>query len=422
MRFIVLGLYSVIGLVILVPLPYQPSPAISWMNIYRFDDFSSIGDMVRFMGELRVPIPPHLAALEISTALLTNNPPVGLVTLIYQVSLFGAYFLVLVMVPFSRLPWAFLLTIIFLENTTIVHPGNPQLHDVLFPFLILAFFVTIRGASKQTSLRMMMLACFTAGFTLSMLELTRAFVFYVLPVLLAFSYMSLRHLPRRALLTFLAPIILFSGTWHVHLLLSHGQVIASNHTGFNLHRAWAMVPQPEFIPADNAPLGPDRWENLNNPQHIVNSRRLQSAIVEFALQRPVGSTSHIINRISELLEPQTGVYDYQPSDWLFGLYRLAVRIASGLLIINLLLLFVELVKRPRHSFKLLTLPENTLILLASFTVFVLAVGESGEEARLVITVLPLFALLPMVEQVHTVEGDGAIVAEANNEVAQQNVQ
>src|SRR3954467_2912108 len=54
-------------------------PAITWMNVYEPKDVRTLRDLIRFIHDLRVPIPPVIAAAEVlswqwtgSTALVTD--------------------------------------------------------------------------------------------------------------------------------------------------------------------------------------------------------------------------------------------------------------------------------------------------------------------------------------------------------------
>src|SRR5579871_118531 len=73
-------------------------PAISWMNIYEPADVRTFRDLLRFIHNLRVPIPPAIAAAEVlswqwtgSTALVTDY--------CYRIALVGSYLLVVSLTP-----------------------------------------------------------------------------------------------------------------------------------------------------------------------------------------------------------------------------------------------------------------------------------------------------------------------------------
>jgi hypothetical protein len=71
-----------------------------------------------------------------------------------------------------------------------------------------------------------------------MAELSRPFVILILPVWLVGGYQVLRGLPWRYHAAFVVPIVIISGVWHINLLVEHGQITATNHSGYNLSRAW----------------------------------------------------------------------------------------------------------------------------------------------------------------------------------------
>ena len=77
---------------------------------------------------------------------------------------------------------------------------------------------------------------------LALLELTRPFMIFLLPLFLVVEWHRIYlHAPRRqsALAAFLLPVVVLSGGWHLHLFLAHDHQIAwTNISGYNLQRAW----------------------------------------------------------------------------------------------------------------------------------------------------------------------------------------
>jgi hypothetical protein len=47
-----------------------------------------------------------------------------------------------------------------------------------------------------------------------------------------------------------------------------------------------------------------------------------------------------------------------------------------------------------YGLRLLGIPENMLIVMAASYIFLMALGETGEQARFLLSVLPLVAALP----------------------------
>jgi hypothetical protein len=240
---------------------------------------------------------------------------------------------------------------------------------------------------------------FLTGFTLTMAELSRPFGVFLLPLLLIHARQALAHLPRRYSCYLLVPLIVLSGGWHIHYGLYYRQLTWSNHSGFNIHRAWSMVPVPALIPeVHNQPLAPDRWANLNTAEHTANSLRLQRAVIRYILQHPLSSMAHGFSRVATLLSAQTSLYGNAPSHSILKVYKLSVALASVLLMVNILILSVYVVAAKKQCFQLLVSTDNIVIITTFLVICFLALAESGEEARFLLSVLPLFAILP---QAHT---------------------
>lgn len=281
-------------------------PSIGWMRVFDLSQFAHISllELLNFYRNLRIPIPPVIGLSEIlsirfagSTALVT--------TYAYRASLVACYLFVIILANTSvkRLFLSFFLSIFFLYVTVIIHRGGPQGYDIFLPLFFLLYLVLLKKAvnSSNKNKVSIWLLPFLSGFFLSMTELSRPFVVYIIPLFIVFAYFRFKKCClKKQFIVFVIPIILFSGTWHCHLFTAHNQISFSNHSGFNLARAWLQVPVEwvtkngwggqmasfwiEVPPVElltevhNAPLYDGGWANLNTEEHTENSDRLQSAI------------------------------------------------------------------------------------------------------------------------------------------------
>lgn len=370
----------------------------TWMHIYRPQDFGSLYDIWGFLRSLRVPIPPVIGAIELATYQITGTT--DLVTeALYRVAMIINYVLAMSLCTGSlrRLLSSLVLSLVFLWGTVVVHAPNPQIYDVLYPLCVLAFLRFLSKSSGDKPQRTTSLMALSAGFSLTMAELLRPFFIFVLPFCIWGAYVALRKVPIRYFIYFLLPTIIISGGWHLHMGVSFGQITWSNHSGFNLLRAWPMVDLPPLVEeTGNSPLGPERdqWKNLNTAEHTENSRRIQSAILQYIFDHPLASFNHILLRIDTLLSARTSIYQHVPEHNVLGLYKLAVRLASAYLLFGGLKLLVQVLPPNPAPHLALGVPGNLLLIITSMSIFFLAVGDSQEEARFLVSILPFLAALP----------------------------
>lgn len=371
--------------------------ATSWMIIFRPSDFVTLEDLTRYLRELRTGIPPVLSALEILSHQLTGTTAPVTVWL-YRLALLGGYTAAIVLAARGPLwMWAsFGLSLVFLWGTVLIHPGNAQVYDVLFPFFVLLFVLLLRtGAGARGEERLLLAASAGAGFFLSMAELTRPFVVLVLPVVLVFAWAALGE--RRRRIAFLMPLLLLSGGWHLHLALAHGQLSWSNQSGFNLHRTWRPVfpDEPELVDEPDAPLVEGRWKNLNTAAHTENDRRHRDLVLRQMLRHPLRSARYYGHRCLSLLSAPTDIYNDHPRHPVLPLYRVAAA-AAGLwfLIQGMRLAWALLWRRGRRR-ELLAAPQHALLVIGLATFFFSSLGGIKEEARFTIQLLPLYAALPV---------------------------
>ncbi len=372
-------------------------PSVNWCYAYRPSDFDSWAITVAFVQNLRIPIPLPLALSEIASYNLFGSD-ILITRFAYRAALVFSFVLAIYLA--SPLRWktaaSFLLSFVFLWSTVLIHPGNPQLYDIFFPLFFLAYIVLllriVREPPSPAFCKKTAMLCLAAGFALSMTEFMRPFVIFLLPLLVLGAWQSLRDRPLIYFLCLLMPVVLLSGTWHVHLFCRHGQITINNHSGYNLIRAWPMVERPELTPesVDPAPRM-QRWASANAPEHFENSQRLQRAVLCYIAENPVASFRHGLMLLGRFFAPQTDLCEKHPESALFLLYAPMVWATALWLAVNAFLLGLPIVRHP-----LLTLgrPENMLLLTTILSILIMALGEDGEQARFLISVLPLLAALP----------------------------
>lgn len=415
---VVSALFALVGLV--VAGDAAGDLATGWMNIYAVSDFATTASVGDFVSNLLVPIPIVLSLTEIATYKMFGST--YLIThILYRFSLVFSYVLAIQLFSKNRsgLLLSAFVSFVFLWCTLLIHPGNPENYDVLFAFFNLLFVASLAAVPEldghsRTAVKSAML-CLLAGFSLSMFELLRPFVFYLFPVLLLCTFQKLKSLPIRYFLYFLLPVVLLSGSWHGYLAARHGQISWSNHTGFNLIRAWPMVDLPPLVPESNDQrLAPDRLENLNTREHLENSRRLQARIFEFIMTHPRTSLENVAHRLYVFLKVPTDLHINNPPYPELWLYRVLVWLGCLVVVRNLVLLgYRTLSSRRLDRFGD---PENILSCMAFLYIVLMAVGEAGEESRFWISVLPLLAaLVPRID----VHQDGWRVQKAFGMVQQR---
>jgi hypothetical protein len=299
-----------------------------------------------------------------------------------------------------RLIVSFCASTVFLWATTLIHSLNPQSYDILFPLFVLAFLMLLRAAAAATAGDATRFAA-GSGFFLSMAELTRPFAFVLLPLLLAGAGIALRARPRRALVGLFTPIVLLSGVWHLHLLVAHDQVLATNYAGFNLRRAWPMAPLPPTMwETHSHPADEQRWPDLNTEAEHVASLQLQRAVAAYVLANPGAALRHAGRKLARFARPQLSMYESKPASHpVLSLYRLIAPASFLFMVANVALLAAYALIARRGMWLLLASTDNLLLLITGFTVLVLSLGEAKEEARLVLSVLPFLAAYPTARRV-----------------------
>lgn len=384
------------------------SAATKWMNIFHPGDFKNFKEIVTYLEELRVPIPPVFSIMEIVNFQISGDYHFVTVSL-YRLGLVLVYIIALILASgsYREMATTFFISLVFLWGTRIVHWGNPQVYDIYFPLFILLFLLFTRLAASEefsTGKRAVfysILFPILSGFFLSMAELTRPFMILFLPFLVLWVYFILGKARRRHFLYFLIPVILFSGFWHLKLLVFNGQWTWSNHGGYNLAKCWVFVEKPPLIPEPgDAPTAPGRWKNLNTAEHLENSRRIQSTILSDILRHPLRSAAHVFRRFTFMMTAPTKLYKYNPLERhpALYLYKFLATLLISYLFINVLRLIFMAFRVGRGFLKLLLVPGNILILLTFLIFVIVSLGESGEESRFLISLLPLLSVVPVAKK------------------------
>ena len=390
--WITVALFSAVA----VPLlwGYSGTAAMTWMYVYHPSDVTSWAELVDYIAGLRVPIPVLISITEIADYQLFGDLFLSS-RVAYPASIFFGFAFALWLASTSRLRLAaaFVLSLVYVWGLRIVHFGNPQTYDVIFPALVLLYAVLLEQARRgEAGDRWAAAAAVGAGFALSATELTRPYIIFLLPCLLIAAVLFLRPTGWRRIALFLMPVAILSGGWHLHIANSQEQLVWSNHSGFNLQRSWSMVPMPPLVEeVDSAPLAPDRWPNLNTPEHSENSRRIQAAVIAFIRENPGESAIHILRRLETFLAVPTGFYSWQPDNPGLRYYRWAVWAGLAWLVAQSLPAVKALFRGDWRAF---ITPESQIIAVTVVSILILAIAEQGEEARMWVSILPLLAVLP----------------------------
>ncbi|MBL8705663.1 MAG: hypothetical protein JNM30_12490 [Rhodospirillales bacterium] len=388
----VLAIFALFGL--WVTAASRGNPAIGWMLMFAPGDFAAPGTLWPFLVSLQTAISPWLAALEVLAQRQFGTAAPVTVGL-YRFCLVGAYLVAMAMAwpSLLRLAVATALSAVFLWATVLIHPATPIVYDVVLPFLLLAYFALLRiGAAPAQPHAHLVLAA--AGFLLALAELTRPFMILFVPLLLVAAWFTLRDRARFVALAL--PVLLIAGAWHAHQWMNHGQLAWSNHAGFNLIRAWRMVPYPPLIAEPgNAPVAAERQPNLNTPEHGENSRRLRRAVLDYVLATPLESARHMAERVAVFVGAGHQIDDRVVEHPVLPAYDFVVRYADILALAGALSILVAMLAAPRRAGDMAGRIDNQAIAFVALSILVIAITESGEDARFQIGLLPLIALAPV---------------------------
>ena len=219
---------------------------------------------------------------------------------------------------------ALILVGVFLANRGAeVHAGNPANYDPLFALLLLGYFLLIDAWERRR--HPVWLAA--AGLCLSLLELTRPFMIFLLPLFLLVEWHRIHlNAPRRglALAAFLLPVVVLSGGWHLHLYLAHDhQITWTNISGYNLQRAWEDF-DPEIRAVqhlDQLPRNGELWADLNTTEIYMRSEELKRMIIGKIRENPAGAAAHVVDRLATFVSSPTRIYGHDPQGLGIEIYR-----------------------------------------------------------------------------------------------------
>ncbi len=405
--FLGVGLFAVRDLV--------ARPATEWMMQYRIRDFLSWGDLFTYLAELRTGIPPLLSGVEVASHLATGGID-WVLTGFYRALFVSVFAIPFIFFASTRIMFgvSYVTSLVFLLAAARIVPENPQVYDLLFPFFFLLFLLGVRlcAASQGKALRVG--AGLLAGFALSAFELSRPYALLVVPLLLFHAYRSFRGLPASVWIALLIPLFLFSGAWHAKLwFLQNGQVFWSNYGGENAYRSWSPVlgevgagaaaPQAERF-AGKRFRGSGEWRSLALDTQWQSERdaKLLEATRSYAVSNPGPAFSHLLKEVGILLKPQTVIFrkyggvvlDRAPPEGVPVLYAPLVWGGALWMGVGLLVLLGRCVRE--RSPAALGDASGVIIFVWTVSVVVIAFWESGEEARFLVSLLPLLACYPNV--------------------------
>jgi hypothetical protein len=326
----------------------------------------------------------------------------------------------------SRLQfWAsFVTCAVFLASASkiAVGGGNQQAYDVQFPLtLLLAIHFAVR-ASRTASLRRACMFAAAAGCCMTFMELLRPFGLFVLILLLVYGTALLYRNQRRALLAMLIPVVMFSGVWHLKLFLFNGgQIVWSNHGGHNLYNGWRnlmsndiefdmLTPEERLAMSQQEFVGTgvSRRLRLDSELHTVEGRMLGQEVTRFILRHPAASVAHVYEGYTRLFEPKLNIFSmfrgvdvdklygepFRPKGPEIAVYPYFVWTTAAWTAIGLVLLPIAILSR--RSLRILVAPESVIIVCAALLSFLIVIGDRGEEARFLFTLLPLLAVYPSI--------------------------
>jgi hypothetical protein len=365
---------------------------LDWQHLYRPEDFHSWGDLWAFLGGLQTGISPIWAFLEVSVYLIFGSTAFFSYVLYPLTIGLNAYWSTTL---FARTRWQVLLSggvsLVCAVAIRYMHKGNPQLYDMLMPCLILAWLAVLQQL-RAPDARPLLGLSLAAGTLISLLELTRTLIFPLLPILLLLSFLAFRPLPVKYFLVFLLPILLFSGGWHLKQVVSHGQVHWSNHDGFNMQKSWSEFSGPVSDTFQDAPpLYVGGFDNINTDRHTAYNKVVKQQVQQAILRQPLRAVGHVATRLVAFYRPKTVLFMAQNPGWLNLLYRPAVWLGGLSVLVGLLWLGWQTLRAPlrRATWAAWSRPEAILGVVTLLISCVFAAGEVGEEARFMISILPL---------------------------------
>ena len=216
---------------------------------------------------------------------------------------------------------------------------------------------------------------------------------YLLPLFLLVEWHRIHlNAPRRglALTAFLLPVVVLSGGWHLHLYLAHDhQITWTNISGYNLQRAWEdFDPEIRAVPhLDKLPRNGELWADLNtSPRSTSRSEELKRMIIGKILENPADAAAHVVDRLATFVSSPTKIYGHDPQGLGIEIYRKLMSALVLLLPAYVVASTISLLRRRQWPWldRRWWLAVSTLLIALLVTL-----GEQGEEARFLFTILPM---------------------------------
>jgi hypothetical protein len=368
---------------------YTATSSVSWMVMLDLESFRSAADVWSYLVDLRTGIPPVLSALELLWWVQFRDLTL-FSDVLYPITIALAFTLALTLQPMRPLRrFALLLAGVFLANRGAeVHAGNPANYDPLFALLLLGYFQLIEAWDRHR--HPVWLAA--AGLCLSLLELTRPFMIFLLPLFLLVEWHRIHlNAPRRglALAAFLLPVLMISGVWHLHLYLAHDhQITWTNISGYNLQRAWEDF-DPEIGAVqhlDQLPRNGELWADLNTTEIYMRSEELKRMIIGKIQEKPAAAAIHVVDRLATFASSPTRIYGHDPQGLGIEIYRKLVSALVLLLPAYVAVSTITLLRRRQWPW----LDRSWWLAASTLSIALLVtLGEQGEEARFLFTILPM---------------------------------
>ena len=349
----------------------------------------SPGDVWAYLAGLRTGIPPVLSTLELLWWAEFHNLKL-FSCILYPVSIAFAFMLAVLIQPRRPVPViaVFLLALLLAFHGVKVHAGNPALYDPIFGALLLGYFALLGGWLR--SRRVIWLTA--AGLTLAVLELTRPFMIYLLPVFLLIEIHRILRTalqPRPALIAFVLPVAFLSGSWHLHLYLTHdGQITWTSISGYNLQNAWADF-DTEIRDAQHIiqlPRANGLWDDLNRTDVYRDSESIKKLILAKISNDPARAVGYAINRVVALGASPTWIREHDPQGIGIILYRATAITLNLLVAMYVVVGALTLLYQRRWPWLSLRWWLGASVLLIAVLI---AVAEKGEEARFLFSILPV---------------------------------
>ncbi|TGL23359.1 hypothetical protein EHQ47_05640 [Leptospira bourretii] len=367
-------------------------PVISWMNVYGVEEYKDLDfpSYLKFLKELMIPIPINLTILEYLSVKVFGDTRI-VTEWIYQAS-----FVTLFSIPILfrrknilKLIISFIFSATFFYASLRIHKGNPQSYDIIFPLLLCITILICKNLETQKEISHLKLLLL--GFLLSMLDMLRPFGILIALLICLFVVYILKQKKYKIssyVIPFL-PLVFITLPFHYHLYTHHKQLTMTNHSGFNIQRAWPQVmPKRNLVEVDAKPTREGRWPNINTAEHRDNSNYLLSCIIHHIKKHPQDSIKHIIKNIYNFITFKYTLLNYQPEGFIkYCFYTLRF--------LCFIYLFSQLLKLIKNRSKPLIINTEFLVLfLILFQLFIFSLTESGETIRFTIGLLPLLSIFP----------------------------